>query len=145
MTGPGDKTDETEVIGSKATNVISLNAGGDRTAKPVFSASGGGSGAFTGGSGVSGGGPMPPTADELAKAKAVENERWKYLSTFINTVAAASIAIGFLTPTSAILAKGPSALSDLDAAVYAGMTIISIFLAAALHSLAQYFLGNLEP
>lgn len=88
--------------------------------------------------------PPPPSDGPDATAKLIENERWKYLGTLLNTVAAAAIAVGIITPTSAILAKGPGAITEVDAFVYGGFCLIWLGVAAALHLSVQYVLGNLR-
>ena len=92
-----------------------------------------------------GGEPPSNSSDDEDVSNTVENERWKYLATFFNTVAAASIAVGIITPTSGILAKGPGAITEVDAFVYGGFALIWLGVAGALHLSAQCVLGNLRP
>ncbi|MCJ2127344.1 hypothetical protein [Methylobacterium sp. E-045] len=89
--------------------------------------------------------PQPPQIDTEAKAKIVENERWKYLATFVNTVAAASIAIGILTPTAGYLSKIATEAPPVDVFTAGGALLVWFGVAAALHSFASFVLGNLRP
>lgn len=92
--------------------------------------------------------PGPPSAPsdlEDDRAKLVENERWKYLATWLNTMAAGTIVVGILTPVFRVLSEGVDKAPPIDVLTIGGYFCIVLALAVVFHVGALGALGNLRP
>lgn len=86
--------------------------------------------------------PSDPADD---RAKLVENERWKYLATWLNTMAAGTIVVGILTPVFHVLSEGVEKAPPIDVLTVGGYFCIVLGIAVGFHLGALGALGKLKP